>query len=111
MLHEMSHFLQFGVPRPASDGKHKMEVWVWDHEAGQPLLVRFGSVDYEDFRQHGDWARRASYLRRSAGIRDGRGRLTAGDPRSGTFWSRRVLWLSAEPMVDVRPPPGTVWYR
>jgi len=95
--------MEFGVPRPSSVGRFKMEVLVWDWETGQPTIVRFGHRDYDDFLGHGDWDRRASYLRRSAGIRDGRGRFTSGDPRSPNFWSRRVLWRSGEPMVYVGP--------
>ena len=94
--------MEFGRPFPANDGKHKLAVWVFDPARG-PVLVRFGAVGYEDFTTTGDWSRRASYLRRSAGIRNGRGNLTSGDPLSPSFWARRVLWLSGEPMVYVGP--------
>lgn len=94
--------MRYGVPFRANDGKHKFFVWVYDPARG-PVLVKYGDVNYEDFRQHGDWQRRASYLRRSAGIRDGQGRFASGNPLSGVFWARRHLWASGEPYVYVGP--------
>lgn len=64
--------------------------------------VPFGDRRYEhyydrtgllpDHLNHGDPKRRRNYLRRSAKIRDKNGRLTARDPLSANYHSRRVLW-------------------
>ena len=35
---------------------------------------------------------RENYLKRSAGIRDGKGRLTKNNPASANFWARKILW-------------------
>lgn len=47
-------------------------------------------------QDHLDRERRDRYLKRSAGIRDGRGRLTKDNPLSANFYARRFLWSSGE---------------
>ena len=65
--------------------------------------IHFGSSDYEHYHDrtgllpaesmnHGDKDRRESYLKRSRGIRDGEGKLTAEDPLSANYHAIRVLW-------------------
>ena len=48
----------------------------------------------QDFTQHKDKARRENYLKRSGGIKDKSGRLTADNKNSANYWSRTILWLS-----------------
>lgn len=76
--------------------------------AGKKLMVRvgdrvihFGDTKMEQYRDrtkiwsrldHNDPKRRANYLARSAGIKDGAGRLTKDNPLSPNYHSRRVLW-------------------
>jgi hypothetical protein len=67
----------------------------------QTHVVHFGHPDYEDYTQHRDAKRRRNYLTRSAGIRNGQGRLTKDDPLSANYWSRRVLWDSQEPFYGL----------
>lgn len=55
-------------------------------------LIHFGDSNMKDFRQHKDKDRRKAYLARSAGIRDGKGRLTKNDKNSSNYWSRKYLW-------------------
>jgi len=55
-------------------------------------VVHFGDVKYRDYTQHGNKQRRKDYLTRSAGIHNGKGRLTLNDKFSPNYWSRRVLW-------------------
>jgi len=90
--------------------RYKMEVLVWDPQEGY-VLVRFGDKDYQDYTQHGDDIRRQNYLTRSAGIRDGSGRLTKDNPMSANYWSRRVLWASGEPFSGLQRPsrPATLF--
>lgn len=95
--------MNYGKPVPAERGRYKFKVLVWDRQAKKDRLVFFGHKDYEDFTQHKDPVRRENYLRRSAGIRDGQGRLTKDDPLSANYWSRRYLWASREPFKKVSP--------
>jgi hypothetical protein len=50
--------------------------------------VHFGSRNYEDFTQHGDKKRQASYLKRSAGIKGD----WKKDKYSPNNLSREILW-------------------
>ena len=64
--------------------------------------IHFGSRDYEHFHDrtgllpkdlnHHDKSRREFYLKRSRGIRDGEGKLTAEDPKSSNYHAIRILW-------------------
>ena len=53
--------------------------------------INFGSSAYEDYLDHKDDKRRASYLKRSAGIKS-KGELTLNNKNSANYWSRNVLW-------------------
>lgn len=55
-------------------------------------LIHFGDSSMKDFRQHRDPERRKNFLQRSAGIRDGAGKLTKDNKLSANYWSRRILW-------------------
>jgi hypothetical protein len=77
------------------EGK-KLMVRVYNPYTQSDKIIHFGDVDYEDYRQHNDERRRENYLTRSAGIRDKYG-LTKDNPLSANYWSRRILWDSAEP--------------
>jgi len=55
-------------------------------------FVHFGDVQYEDYTEHKDKARRNSYLLRSKGIRNGNGKLSWKDPFSPSYYSVRILW-------------------
>ena len=59
---------------------------------GNPKLIHFGDASMKDYTQHKDKKRRASYLSRSAYIRDGDGNLTAENKNSANYWSRKILW-------------------
>jgi hypothetical protein len=65
----------------ADDGKHK---WVATFSDG--TRTPFGDVRYEDYTQHGDKKRRASY--RSRHRKD----LETGDPRRAGYLSYYILW-------------------
>ncbi len=77
-------------PFPSNVKGKKMSVYVMID--GKKRLIHFGDSDMEDFRQHKDKKRRQNYLKRSAGIRDGQGRLTKNNKNSANYWARRVLW-------------------
>lgn len=64
--------------------------------------IHFGASGMEHFRDrtgllpkslnHGDKARRQSYLARTAKIRRKDGSLTANDPKSANYHARKILW-------------------
>jgi len=51
-----------------------------------------GHTGYMDYTQHKNQERRENYLRRTKGIRDGKGRLTYNNKNSANFWARSLLW-------------------
>ena len=70
-------------------GKKKM---VYVMKDGNKRLIHFGDSNMQDYRQHKDKKRRASYLARSGGIKDKNGNLTKNNKNSANYWSRKVLW-------------------
>lgn len=63
--------------------------------------IHFGNRNMQHFKDktgiwkskdHNDPERRKNYLNRSAGIKDGKGRLTKDNPNSANFHARRTLW-------------------
>lgn len=97
--------MEYYQPFRVNDGRHKFGVRVWNPQTRRDKTVLFGHIDYEDFTQHHDPKRKNNYLTRSAGIRDGRGRLTKDDPLSPNYWARRYLWDSREKWY-IHLPPG-----
>lgn len=80
-------------PFPAPPGsKHKFKVYVKNEKTGQPKLIGFGLRGMEDYTQHKDKKRRASYLARAKGIKDKQGRLTYMNKNSANYWAVRKLW-------------------
>ena len=72
-------------------GKKKFSVYV-KNEKGEPKLIHFGHSDYQDFRQHKDEKRRASYLKRAKAITNKKGELTWKDKNTSNYWSVHYLW-------------------
>lgn len=91
-------FPAYNTPIEArKEDKHKKAVLVKYEDAVK--LVKFGLRGMEDYTQHYDEKRRDNYLSRSAEIKDKTGRPTKDDPFSANYWSRRILWLSKEPIL------------
>lgn len=55
-------------------------------------IIHFGDSRYKDFTQHKDKKRRENYCKRSAGIRDKKGKLTKNNKESANYYSRKFLW-------------------
>ena len=55
-------------------------------------IIHFGDSSMKDFTQHKDKKRRENYCKRSAGIRDGNGKLTKDNKESANYYSRKFLW-------------------
>lgn len=72
-----------------SSAKNKVySVYVKD-DKGDPKLIHFGDSRYkQDYSKEA----RENYLKRSAGIRDKKGRLTMRDKNSANYWARKILW-------------------
>jgi hypothetical protein len=68
----------------------KMSVYVM--KDNKKKLIHFGDSKMKDYTQHKDKKRRQNYLKRSAGIRDGQGKLTKDDKNTANYWARRMLW-------------------
>lgn len=92
-----------------SNAKGKKYAAILKDPEGRDVTVNFGDRTHEHYKDstglglyssqdHLDRERRDRYLRRSAGIRDGRGRLTKDNPLSANFYARRFLWASGEPL-------------
>jgi len=78
-------------PFKSSKAGKKMSVYV-KGPTGNKKLIHFGDSNMQDFRQHKDPKRRASYLARAKGIKDKNGNLTYKNKNSANYWSVRVLW-------------------
>jgi hypothetical protein len=72
-------------------GVFKYSVYV-KSPSGKPKLIHFGHSRYQDFTQHKDEKRRASYLKRAKGIKNKQGNLTWKDKNTKNYWSVHYLW-------------------
>ena len=79
-------------PFPSKKQGKKFSVYVKSNNSKGYKLIHFGDSNMQDFRQHKDPKRRASYLARAKGIRDKQGRLTYLNKESPNYWSVRYLW-------------------
>ena len=59
---------------------------------GKKYIRKFGAAGMSDFTKHKDKKRQTNYCLRSAGIRDGEGKLTKNNIDSPNYWSMRILW-------------------
>ena len=74
----------------------KYSVYVKSNNKSGIKLLHFGQKGYEDFTQHKDKKRQASYLARAKGIKNKKGELTWKDKNTANYWAVR-LWLSPSP--------------
>lgn len=79
--------LQPNTPVPSTRSTKKRMVLA--SRGGRQEIIHYGHPDYR--HNYSPEARR-SYCARSAGIRDGNGRLTKNNIFSANYWSRRDLW-------------------
>tara|TARA_R110000803_G_C11967131_1_gene319364 strand:+ start:1375 stop:1629 length:255 start_codon:yes stop_codon:yes gene_type:complete len=74
-----------------SNAKNK-KFSVYVMKDGKKRLIHFGDSRYEDFTQHKDEKRRASYLARAKGIKNKKGELTYKDKNTPNYWAVKFLW-------------------
>jgi len=55
-------------------------------EGGKEKIIHYGDSSMKDYTQHGSKKRRKSYCARSAGIKGGKGKMSAN------HWARKDLW-------------------
>jgi len=80
-------YMKKGIPVKSDKKGKKFKVLT---PAGK--IIHFGATGYKDYTQHKDKKRRENYCKRSAGIRDGNGKLTKNNPESANYYSRKFLW-------------------
>jgi len=61
-------------------------------DTGKDKIIHFGDSRYQDYRQHKDEKRRASYLARAKGIKNKKGEFTWKDKNTKNYWSVHYLW-------------------
>lgn len=81
--------LRFNKPYPSTRKDKKMMVFVKNPKTGRVNTIHFGQRGY---RHNYSKEARERFLKRSAGIRDKKGRLTKNNKLSANFWTRRILW-------------------
>lgn len=77
--------------QPRKSNKQGKKGMVYIKKEGKVRLIHFGDSNMEDFTQHKDTKRRASYLARSGGITS-KGIKTANNKNFANYWSRKILW-------------------
>ena len=75
-----------------TSSKNKMWVYVKAPTKKGYKRIGFGLKGMQDFRQHKDPKRRASYLARAKGIKNKQGQLTYKLKDSANYWAVRTLW-------------------
>jgi len=79
--------MKVGVPIKSDRKGKKMKVLT-----PKGKIIHFGDSNMQDFRQHKNKKRQTNYCLRSAGIRDGSGKLTKNNRESANYYSRKFLW-------------------
>lgn len=83
---------KYGLEKPFKSWRKNKKLAVLVKDKNKIRIIHFGDTRYKDFTQHRNKKRRENYLRRSAEIRDGNGRLTKNNKLSPNYWARRILW-------------------
>lgn len=77
-------------PFPSKAKNKKFSVYVM--KDNKKKLIHYGDSRYEDYTQHKDKKRQASYLARAKGIKNKNGELTYKDKNSANYWAVNKLW-------------------
>ena len=81
--------MKLNKPTRSTRKDKKLMVRVRDPKTGKIKTIHFGQKGY---RHNYSKKARKSYMKRSAGRRNKKGRLTKDDKTSANYWSRKVLW-------------------
>jgi len=84
---------KLGASKISSNKNKKRVREITNLSTGVTKKVHYGYKPMDNYGNgHRSEKRRNNYLSRSAGIRDGQGNLTKGNPMSPNFLSREDLW-------------------
>lgn len=89
MPKKVMSIIRINKPYPSTRRDKKLMVFVRNPKTGRLNVIHFGQ---NNSRINHSKIARQKYLRRSAGIRDKRGRLTKDNPRLANYWTRKILW-------------------
>jgi hypothetical protein len=78
--------------KPVHSSKPGKKGMVYVKKDGGKRLIHFGDSTMTDKKKGASKAQVKSYRARSAGIRDGSGKLTANNKNSANYWSRKINW-------------------
>lgn len=78
-----------GYNEPIKSNRKDKKMMVLAKKGAEVKLIHFGQAGYK--HNYSEKARE-NYLKRSAGIRDGSGKLTKDNILSPNYWARKVLW-------------------
>ena len=78
--------------KPVKSSRESKKGMVYVMKDGSKRLIHFGDASMSDYTKHKDPKRRENYLKRSGGIRDKYGNLTANDKNSANYYARKYLW-------------------
>lgn len=91
VIYNGESFDGFNKPKKnTGSGKHKMLVLA--KKGDRVKLIKFGNKDYEDYTQHKDKKRRASYHARHKAIKTSEGKPAWKDKFQAAHWALKVLW-------------------
>ena len=76
-----------------TNSKYKFFVYVKSDNKKGFKKIGFGDKNYQDFTQHKDKVRQASYLKRAKGIKNKEGKLTWKDRNTANYWAVHHLWM------------------
>jgi len=81
--------INLNKPYPSTRKDKKFMVLVMNPKTNRIKTIHFGQKGYKHNYSKQSWEK---YMKRSAGIRDKKGRKTKDNPLSANFWARKVLW-------------------
>jgi hypothetical protein len=81
--------LKFNKPYPSTRRDKKKMVFVFNPKTGRVNTIHFGQKGY---KSNYSKIARTRYLKRSAGIKNKKGKLTKNNPLSANYWARKILW-------------------
>lgn len=85
----VSNKIILNKPYPSTRKDKKMMVYVFNPKTQRINLIHFGDPYYRHNYSKTAWEK---FMKRSAGIRDKKGRLTKDNPMSANYWARKILW-------------------
>lgn len=80
---------KLGIPYPSTRKDKKLMVYVRNPKTNRIIKIHFGQRGYKHNYSKKAWY---SYMARSKGITNGKGRKTYKNKMSANYWARKYLW-------------------